>query len=163
VWVRQRGVAVHISAFNFPSWGLCEKLACALLAGMPVLTKPATATALVAHRLVELFAKLLPAGGVEPPLAPARLVRPCRHPGRGEVVAFTGGSDTARMLRTHPGIVAHSVRLNIEADSLNAAVLAPDVALSSETGALFLADVVRDLTQKTGQKCTAIRRVLVPA
>jgi 3,4-dehydroadipyl-CoA semialdehyde dehydrogenase len=79
------------------------------------------------------------------------------------VVAFTGGTATARTLRTHPAIVAHGVRLNIEADSLNAAVLAPDVALTSEAGALFVADVVRDMTQKTGQKCTAIRRVLVPA
>jgi 3,4-dehydroadipyl-CoA semialdehyde dehydrogenase len=82
--------------------------------------------------------------------------------GPGDVVAFTGGSATARTLRTHPAIVAHAVRLNLEADSLNAAILGPDVELSSEVGGLFLADVVRDMTQKTGQKCTAIRRVLVP-
>src|SRR4029078_959702 len=74
----------------------------------------------------------------------------------------TGGSATARVLRTHPAIVAHGVRLNLEADSLNAHVLAPDVSLTGETGALFVFDVVRDMTQKTGQKCTAIRRVLVP-
>ncbi len=161
VWVRRRGVAVHINAFNFPSWGLCEKLACALLAGMPVITKPATATALVAHRLVELFANLLPAGALQLLVGPAGWL--LDHLAPGDVVAFTGGSATARLLQTHPGIVAHSVRLNIEADSLNAAILAPDVALSDETGALFVADVVRDMTQKTGQKCTAIRRVLVPA
>jgi 3,4-dehydroadipyl-CoA semialdehyde dehydrogenase len=161
VWSRRRGVAVHINAFNFPGWGLCEKLACALLAGMPVIAKPATATALVAQRLVELFTPLLPAGVLQVLVGPAGFL--LDHLGPGDVVAFTGGSDTARMLRTHPAIVGHAVRLNVEADSLNAAILAPDVALTSETGALFLADVVRDMTQKTGQKCTAIRRVLVPA
>ena len=161
VWVRRRGVAVHINAFNFPSWGLCEKLACALLAGMPVIAKPATATALVAHRVVELFADLLPPGALQLLVGPAGTL--LDQLGPGDVVAFTGGSATARMLRTHPAIVAHGVRLNIEADSLNAAVLAPDVAVTGEAGALFIADVVRDMTQKTGQKCTAIRRVLVPA
>ncbi|HEX2690913.1 MAG TPA: 3,4-dehydroadipyl-CoA semialdehyde dehydrogenase [Kofleriaceae bacterium] len=161
IWARRSGVAVHINAFNFPGWGLCEKLACALLAGMPVITKPATATALVAHHLVELFTPLLPPGVLQLLVGPAGFL--LDHLGPGDVVAFTGGSATARMLRTHPAIVGHAVRLNIEADSLNAAVLAPDVALTSEAGALFIADVVRDLTQKTGQKCTAIRRVLVPA
>ena len=161
MWVRRRGVAVHINAFNFPGWGLCEKLACALLAGMPVIAKPATATALVAHRMVEMFAPLLPAGALQVLVGPAGWL--LDHLGPGDVVAFTGGSATARMLRTHPAIVAHSVRLNVEADSLNAAILAPDVELTSETGALFIADVVRDMTQKAGQKCTAIRRVLVPA
>jgi 3,4-dehydroadipyl-CoA semialdehyde dehydrogenase len=161
VWARRRGVAVHINAFNFPGWGLCEKLACALLAGMPVIAKPATATALVAHRLVELFAPLLPPGALQLLVGPAGSL--LDHLGPGDVVAFTGGSATARMLRTHPAIVGHGVRLNLEADSLNAAVLAPDVELSSEAGALFVVDVVRDMTQKTGQKCTAIRRVLVPA
>jgi oxepin-CoA hydrolase/3-oxo-5,6-dehydrosuberyl-CoA semialdehyde dehydrogenase len=161
VWARRAGVAVHINAFNFPSWGLCEKLACALLAGMPVIAKPATATALVAHRLVELFAPLLPPGALQLLVGPAGALLDSLGP--GDVVAFTGGAATARMLRTHPAVVAHGVRLNLEADSLNAAVLAPDVELTGETGALFLFDVVRDMTQKTGQKCTAIRRVLVPA
>jgi 3,4-dehydroadipyl-CoA semialdehyde dehydrogenase len=161
VWGRRRGVAVHINAFNFPGWGLCEKLGCALLAGMPVIAKPATATALVAHRLMELFAPLLPAGALSMLVAPAGNL--LDHVRAGDVVAFTGGSATARSLRVHPAIVEHGVRLNIEADSLNAAILGPDVDLTSETGALWLADVVRDMTQKTGQKCTAIRRVLAPA
>jgi oxepin-CoA hydrolase/3-oxo-5,6-dehydrosuberyl-CoA semialdehyde dehydrogenase len=161
VWMPRAGVAVHINAFNFPGWGLCEKLGCALLAGMPIITKPATATAIVAHRLVELFAPLLPAGALSLLVGPAGDL--LDHCGPQDVVAFTGGSSTARMLRTHPNLVKHGVRLNLEADSLNAAVLAPDVDLSSETGGLFIADVVRDMTQKTGQKCTAIRRVLVPA
>lgn len=161
VWGRRLGVAVHINAFNFPGWGLCEKLATALLAGMPVVTKPATATALVAHRMVELFVPLLPPGALQSLIGPAGAL--LDHLAPGDVVAFTGGSATASMLRAHPGIVGHGVRLTIEADSLNAAVLGPDVELTSETGSLFLADVVRDMTQKTGQKCTAIRRVLVPA
>jgi oxepin-CoA hydrolase/3-oxo-5,6-dehydrosuberyl-CoA semialdehyde dehydrogenase len=161
VWARRRGVAIHINAFNFPGWGLCEKLGPALLAGMPVIAKPATATALVAHRLVELFAALLPAGALQLLVGPAGGL--LDHARGGDVIAFTGGSATARALRTHDAVAARGARLNVEADSLNAAVLAPDVEPSSETFALFVADVARDLTQKTGQKCTAIRRVLVPA
>ncbi len=161
VWARRRGVAVHINAFNFPAWGLCEKLACALLAGMPVISKPATATALVAHRLAQLFEPLLPAGVLQILIGPAGALLDHLRP--GDVVAFTGGSATAQSLRGHAAIARHGVRLNVEADSLNAAVLAPDVAAGSETFSLFVADVARDMTQKTGQKCTAIRRVLVPA
>jgi 3,4-dehydroadipyl-CoA semialdehyde dehydrogenase len=161
VWARRQGVAVHINAFNFPGWGLCEKLAPALLAGMPVIAKPATATALVAHRMAELFVPLLPPGALQLLVGPAGAL--LDHLGGSDVVAFTGGSATARALRTHERVVACSVRLNVEADSLNAAILAPDVDASSETFGLFLADVARDMTQKTGQKCTAIRRVLVPA
>jgi oxepin-CoA hydrolase/3-oxo-5,6-dehydrosuberyl-CoA semialdehyde dehydrogenase len=156
VWARRHGVAVHINAFNFPAWGLGEKLACALVAGMPVIAKPATATALVAHRLAQLFEPLLPKGVLQVLIGPAGALLDELRP--SDVVAFTGGSSTAAMLRTKV-----SARLNIEADSLNAAVLGPDVELSSETGGLFVADVARDITQKTGQKCTAIRRVLVPA
>jgi len=156
VWARRRGVAIHINAFNFPAWGLCEKLACALLAGMPVIAKPATATALVAHRLAQLFEPLLPQGVLQVLIGPAGTL--LDHTGPGDVVAFTGGSATAHVLRKQ----LPAVRLNVEADSLNAAILGPDVELTSEAGNLFLADVVRDMTQKTGQKCTAIRRVLVP-
>jgi oxepin-CoA hydrolase/3-oxo-5,6-dehydrosuberyl-CoA semialdehyde dehydrogenase len=158
VWARRPGVAIHINAFNFPAWGLCEKLATALLAGMPVITKPATATALVAHRLAQLFEPLLPAGVLQTLIGPAgTLLDNVRS---SDVVAFTGGSATAASLRTK--LASSGARLNIEADSLNAAVLGPDIELTSETGSLFLADIVRDMTQKTGQKCTAIRRVLVP-
>jgi len=157
VWASRRGVAIHINAFNFPAWGTCEKLACALVAGMPVISKPATATALVAHRLAQLFEPLLPPGVLQMLIGPAGAL--LDHVTPSDVVAFTGGSATAAVLRTK---LAGGARVNIEADSLNAAVLAPDVDLSSEAGNLFLADVVRDMTQKTGQKCTAIRRVLVP-
>jgi 3,4-dehydroadipyl-CoA semialdehyde dehydrogenase len=156
VWAARRGVALHINAFNFPAWGTCEKLACALVAGMPVISKPATATALVAHRLAQLFAPLLPPGVLQMLVGPAGAL--LDHVTPADVVAFTGGSATAATLRAK----LTGVRLNIEADSLNAAVLGPDIELSSEAGNLFIADVVRDMTQKTGQKCTAIRRVLVP-
>jgi oxepin-CoA hydrolase/3-oxo-5,6-dehydrosuberyl-CoA semialdehyde dehydrogenase len=160
VYARRRGVAVHINAFNFPAWGLCEKLACAVLAGMPVISKPATATALVAHRLVELFAPLVPSGVLQLYLGGGAAL--IEHVGPGDVVAFTGGSDTARTLRGNPKIVEHAVRLNVEADSLNAAVVGADIEVGGETWNLFIADVTRDATQKTGQKCTATRRVLVP-
>ena len=162
-WAPRPGVAVLVNAFNFPAWGLAEKLACAFLAGMPVLAKPATATALVTHRMVELWVEqgLLPDGTLQLLCGPAGdLASHLRAP---DVLAFTGSSDTARALRGHPRVLAESVRVNVEADSLNAAVLGPDVDLASEAGRLFLADVARDMTQKTGQKCTAIRRVLVPA
>jgi oxepin-CoA hydrolase/3-oxo-5,6-dehydrosuberyl-CoA semialdehyde dehydrogenase len=162
VWVPRPGVAVFVNAFNFPAWGLAEKAACALLAGMPVLCKPAQATALVTHRMVEIWVeqKVLPEGVLQLLVGPAGdLLDHLRGP---DVLSFTGSSDTARALRSHPVVVAESVRVNVEADSLNAAILAPDVDLGSETGGLFVADVVRDMTQKTGQKCTAIRRVYVP-
>jgi 3,4-dehydroadipyl-CoA semialdehyde dehydrogenase len=156
------GVAVHVNAFNFPAWNMAEKLAVALLGGMPVITKPATATALVAHRIVELFVEnqVLPGGALS--LVCGGVGDLLSHLGGQDVLAFTGSSDTGQMLRANPTVVASSVRVNIEADSLNAAVLGPDVARDSEAYAQFIADVTRDMTQKTGQKCTAIRRVLVP-
>lgn len=162
VRVTRRGVAVHVNAFNFPAWGLAEKAAAALLAGMPVVTKPATSTALVSHRVVKIFAeeKILPEGA---------LSFVCGSAGNmldfltgQDVLAFTGGSATGTMLRGGKRVVEDAVRMNVEADSLNAAVLGPDVAEGSDTLNLFVADVARDMTQKTGQKCTAIRRVYVP-
>ena len=163
VWVPRPGVAVHVNAFNFPAWGLAEKAAAALLAGMPVLSKPATATAPVAHRIVEVLvhAGTLPEGALQLLCGPAGDLLDHLH--GPDVLAFTGSSETARALRGHPRVIAESVRVNVEADSLNAAVLGPDVELGSETAALFVADVVRDMTQKAGQKCTAIRRVFVPS
>jgi 3,4-dehydroadipyl-CoA semialdehyde dehydrogenase len=163
VFTPRRGVAVHINAFNFPAWGLAEKAACALLAGMPVVSKPATSTALLAHRLVELVvaAQLVPAGGLSFICGGAGDL--LAHLRWGDVVAFTGSGETAAKLRAIPAVVRDGVRLNVEADSLNAAIMGPDVEAGSETEELFVADVVRDMTQKAGQKCTAIRRVFVPA
>jgi oxepin-CoA hydrolase/3-oxo-5,6-dehydrosuberyl-CoA semialdehyde dehydrogenase len=162
VAVPRHGVAVHINAFNFPAWGFAEKAAAALLAGMPVLSKPATATALVAHRAMQVIAeaKAVPEGALAllvgaPRDLPALL-------GAQDVLAFTGSGETGERIRALPNVIRHSVRVNVEADSLNAAVLGPDVEARSDMYELFLKDVVRDVTQKAGQKCTAIRRVLVP-
>jgi oxepin-CoA hydrolase/3-oxo-5,6-dehydrosuberyl-CoA semialdehyde dehydrogenase len=163
VRVPRHGVAVHINAFNFPAWGLAEKAAPALLAGMPVLSKPATATAMLAHRAMQVIAekRVLPEGALQmlvgaPRDLPALL-------GAQDVLAFTGSGDTGERIRLLPNIVRHAVRVNVEADSLNAAVLGPDAGASGDLYELFLKDVVRDMTQKAGQKCTAIRRILVPA
>ncbi len=163
VAVPRHGVAVHINAFNFPAWGLAEKAAAALLAGMPVLSKPATATALLAQRAMQVIAEknVLPAGALQllvgaPRDLPALL-------GAQDVLAFTGSGDTGERLRALPNVIRHSVRVNVEADSLNAAVLGPDAGASGDLYELFLKEVVRDVAQKAGQKCTAIRRVLVPA
>jgi oxepin-CoA hydrolase/3-oxo-5,6-dehydrosuberyl-CoA semialdehyde dehydrogenase len=163
VWVPRHGVAVLINAFNFPAWGLAEKAACAWLAGMPVLVKPATPTALLTVRMVErmLAANLLPEGALQLLVgAPGDLLR---HLDPQDVVAFTGSSRTAAAIRSMPELVARSVRVNAEADSLNASVLGPDIEPGSEVHGAFLADIVRDVTQKAGQKCTAIRRIFVPA
>jgi len=162
VMVPRQGVAVHVNAFNFPAWGFAEKAAVALLAGMPVLAKPATSSALVAHRVTELIVqnKLLPEGALSLLVgSPRDLVSML---GAQDVLAFTGSGDVGKSIRKLPNISEHSVRVNVEADSLNAAVLGPDVEPASDMYETFLKDVVRDMTQKAGQKCTAIRRVLVP-
>jgi 3,4-dehydroadipyl-CoA semialdehyde dehydrogenase len=160
--VPRHGVAVHINAFNFPAWGFAEKAAVALLAGMPVLSKPATSSAMVAHRITELIVEknLLPEGALSFLVGAARDL--VSHLGAQDVLAFTGSGETGAQIRSAPSVVSHSVRINVEADSLNAAVLGLDVEPRSDMYELFLKDVVRDMTQKAGQKCTAIRRVLVP-
>ncbi len=158
----RRGVAVHINAFNFPGWGLAEKAALSLLAGMPLITKPATATALLSFRITELLVAsgALPEGALQ--FVAGSSGDLVDRLGPQDVLAFTGSGDTGAMLRSRPNVVAHSVKVNIEADSLNAAVLGTDVERGDDTYQLFINDVVRDMSQKTGQKCTAIRRVLVP-
>jgi len=160
VLVARPGAAVHINAFNFPAWGFAEKAACALLAGMPVIVKPATATAMLAERCVEIIieAGVLPEGTLQ---------MVCGSTGdlldrlnAYDVLAFTGSAATARSLRDRPAMADSNTRFNVEADSLNAAVLAPGAAVA--TFDLFLRDVVRETTQKAGQKCTAVRRIFVP-
>ncbi|HET7785756.1 MAG TPA: 3,4-dehydroadipyl-CoA semialdehyde dehydrogenase [Myxococcales bacterium] len=156
--VPRDGVAVHINAFNFPAWGTAEKAACALLAGMPVISKPATSTAVVASRVAEIGIPLLPRGAFQFICgSPGDLLD---RLGPQDVVAFTGSSDTAGRLRGQ--LARRGARLNVEADSLNAAVLGPDVQPGTPTWDLFVQDVTRDMTQKTGQKCTATRRIFVP-
>ncbi|MEE8142630.1 MAG: 3,4-dehydroadipyl-CoA semialdehyde dehydrogenase [Planctomycetota bacterium] len=162
VRVPLHGAALHVNAFNFPAWGFSEKAACAFLAGMPVITKPATSTALVTERCVEIIveAGLLPPGVLS--LICGRTGDLISRLGSQDVLAFTGSAATALKLRRRENLLASSVRVNIEADSLNAAVLGPDVESGSETWGLFIRDVVREITQKAGQKCTAVRRILVP-
>lgn len=162
VSVPRHGVAVHVNAFNFPAWGLGEKAACALLAGMPVIAKPATSTSFVTWRIVQILveANILPPGALSLITgSPGDLLT---HLGGQDVLAFTGSADTGTAIRLMPNIAGSSVRVNVEADSLNGAVLGPDVQPGSETYQMFLKDVVRDMTQKAGQKCTAIRRVFAP-
>ena len=159
----RRGVAVHVNAFNFPAWGLAEKAAVALLAGMPVISKPATATALTAFRCMEVLveAGVLPAGTLQLVCGSAGDL--LSHLGPQDALAFTGSADTGAHLRGLENVIARSVPVNVEADSLNSAVLGPDVTPSSETWNRFIRDVALEVTQKTGQKCTATRRVFVPA
>src|SRR5215467_236276 len=161
--VPRRGVAVHINAFNFPSWGLWEKAAVALIAGMPVLAKPASATALLAHEMVRdvIAANVLPAGALNLLVGGAGDLLGAVT--SDDVIAFTGSADTAARVRGHPNLLARNVAVNIEADSINAALLAPDAAGGGAAFDAFVREVVRELTVKAGQKCTAIRRILVPA
>ncbi len=160
VWTTRPGVAVHINAFNFPAWGTFEKVAVAFLAGVPVVTKPATATALLTWRMVQLLEARLPAGALQ--LIVGSTGDLLGRLGPMDALAFTGSNHTGAKLRETPGFSARGVRVNVEADSLNAAVLAPDVAPGSDAWNTFVRNVVTDLQQKTGQKCTAIRRVVVP-
>jgi len=159
----RRGAAVHINAFNFPSWGLWEKAAVSLVAGVPVLAKPASATALLAHAMVKdvIAAKVLPEGSLSLLCGGAGDLLAAL--GSDDVVAFTGSADTAARVRGHPDVVARSVPVNIEADSINAALLAPGAAPGAAAFDAFVREVVREMTVKAGQKCTAIRRIFVPA
>jgi oxepin-CoA hydrolase/3-oxo-5,6-dehydrosuberyl-CoA semialdehyde dehydrogenase len=158
----RQGVAVHINAFNFPCWGMLEKFAPAFLAGVPVITKPATATAYVAEALVRLIVE----AGILPPGA-LQLV--CGSTGDlldrlngQDVVSFTGSTETSEKLRNHPAISRNAVRFIAERDSLNAAILGPDAVAGTPEFELFVKEVAREMTVKAGQKCTAIRRILVP-
>lgn len=162
VWVPRLGAAIHINAFNFPAWGMAEKAAVAILAGVPVFSKPATSTSALAVRIVERWIEtgLLPDGAFSLLVGSAGDL--LDHVGPQDCVAFTGGSETAVRIRGHEAIVRHNVRVNIEADSLNASILGPDVEVGSDTYQMFLNDVARDMLQKAGQKCTAVRRIFVP-
>ena len=162
IQVPTQGVALFINAFNFPSWGLWEKAAPALLAGVPVIVKPATATAWLTQRMVKdvVDAGVLPAGALSVICgSSAGLMDQLQSQ---DVVSFTGSADTARIIRSHRAVSELSVRCNIEADSLNSALLAPDASEGSEAFNLLVSEVVREMTVKSGQKCTAIRRIFVP-
>ncbi|UVK48084.1 phenylacetic acid degradation bifunctional protein PaaZ (plasmid) [Mesorhizobium sp. AR07] len=157
-----QGVAVHINAFNFPCWGMLEKLAPTLLAGVPAIVKPASQTAylteLMVRRVVETG--ILPEGALQ--LVCGSVGDLLDHVEGQDAVTFTGSATTGRRLKTHKAIVENSVRFTMEADSLNAAVLGLDAAPGTEEFDLFVKEVAREMTAKGGQKCTAIRRVIAP-
>src|SRR5215469_12430863 len=156
------GVAVQINAFNFPVWGPLEKFAPAFLAGLPSLIKPASQTAYLTVRLVELMIEsgLLPDGSVQLICGSAGDL--LDHLTEQDLVSFTGSAATARQLRAHPTVVGRSVRFNAEADSLNCSILGPAAAPESPEFELYISQVVTEMTVKAGQKCTAIRRAFVP-
>ncbi|HVE78603.1 MAG TPA: phenylacetic acid degradation bifunctional protein PaaZ [Gemmatimonadaceae bacterium] len=163
ICVPLEGVAVHINAFNFPVWGMLEKLSTSLLAGVPSIVKPATVTSF----LTEAVAKVMVESGVLPPGAFQLLCGSAGdlldHLGCQDVVAFTGSATTGHMLKRSPVILENAVRFNMEADSLNYSMLAPDARPGSEEFDLFVKEVVKEMTVKAGQKCTAIRRTIVPS
>ncbi|WP_297593592.1 phenylacetic acid degradation bifunctional protein PaaZ [Mycobacterium sp.] len=162
IYTSRPGVAVQINAFNFPVWGMLEKLAPAFLAGVPTVVKPAHQTAYLTELVVRhiIDSGLLPEGSLQ-------LV--CASPhglldqlGEQDLVAFTGSAATAAALRAHPNVVSAGVRFNAEADSLNCSILGPDATPDTPEFALYIKQLVAEMTAKAGQKCTAIRRALVP-
>jgi oxepin-CoA hydrolase / 3-oxo-5,6-dehydrosuberyl-CoA semialdehyde dehydrogenase len=157
------GAAVHINAFNFPVWGMLEKLAPALLAGVPAIVKPATQTCYLTERVFRRIVEsaILPAGAVQ--LVCGAVGDLFEHLTCQDVVSFTGSAATALKLRQHPVVSANAVRFTSETDSLNSSILGPDAAAGSPELELFVREVVREMTVKAGQKCTAIRKALVPA
>ena len=163
LYVSREGAAVHINAFNFPVWGMLEKLAPTLLAGMPAIVKPATATAylteLVVRRIIE--SKILPEGTLQ--LVCGGLGNLFEGLNCQDMVSFTGSAHTAAKLRVHPAILRHAVPFIAETDSLNSSILAPDCVPGTVEFDLFIKEVAREMTVKAGQKCTAIRKALVPA
>lgn len=163
ILVPMEGVAVHINAFNFPVWGMLEKLAPALLAGVPCVVKPSTTGSHLTHAVFKaiLDTNELPAGALQLICGEARTL--LDHVTEQDVVAFTGSAATGQKLKSHASVMRHSVRFNMEADSLNCCMLGPDAVPGTEEFDLFVKEVVREMTTKAGQKCTAIRRTIVPA
>lgn len=157
-----QGVAIHINAFNFPVWGMLEKLAPTWIAGMPAIVKPASQTAYLTETVVRhmLASGLLPDGALQ--LICGGVGDLLDHVDGQDVVTFTGSASTGRMLKTTPALINNSTRFSMEADSLNAAILGLDAGHGTPEFDLFVREVAREMTTKAGQKCTAIRRVMVP-
>ena len=162
IMVPKRGVAIHINAFNFPIWGMLEKIAVNLIAGMPAIVKPSEVTSFLTKAFFEdmIASGILPEGALQ--LVNGSGIGIIDHVTCQDVVTFTGSAHTGRKLKNHPRILDESVLFNMEADSLNAAVLGPDAVPGTAEFDLFVKEVHREMTVKTGQKCTAIRRILVP-
>ncbi|WP_139920799.1 phenylacetic acid degradation bifunctional protein PaaZ [Hymenobacter sp. DG01] len=162
IMVPKEGVAVHINAYNFPIWGMLEKIAVNLLAGMPAIIKPAVPTAYLTEAVVReiIASKILPEGALQLVCGTGQGI--LDHVTYQDVVTFTGSAETGRKLRAHPRIIAEAVPFTMEADSLNAAVLGPDAVPGTVEFDLFIKEIRKEMTAKAGQKCTAIRRAIVP-
>lgn len=163
ICVPLEGTAVHINAFNFPCWGMLEKISPTLLAGMPAIVKPASATSFLTEKMVHsiLESGILPPGALQ--LVCGSIGNMFDHLTCQDVVTFTGSAATGKKLRQHPVIVDNSIRFNMEADSLNCSILGSDVTPKDDEFNLFIREVSNEITVKAGQKCTAIRRTIVPA
>ena len=162
ICVPKDGVAIHINAFNFPVWGMLEKVAVNWLAGVPAIVKPATVTSFLTEAVVKeiINSGILPAGALQLICGSANGI--LDYVGNQDVVTFTGSASTGQMLKAHPRILSESVHFNMEADSLNCCVLVNDVTPQQPEFDIFIKEVVREITTKAGQKCTAIRRIIVP-
>lgn len=163
ILVPKRGVAIHINAFNFPIWGMLEKIAVNLLAGMPAVVKASEQTSFLTEAMVHdiVASGILPEGALQLITGTGRGI--LDHVQSQDVVTFTGSAETGKKLRAHPAILAQSVPFTMEADSLNAAILGEDAVPGSPEFDIFIKEVRREMVTKAGQKCTAVRRILVPA
>lgn len=162
IMVPKEGVAIHINAFNFPVWGMLEKIAVNLLAGVPAIVKPATLTSFLTEAVFEEIIKsgILPEGSLQLICGSARGILDTVE--TGDVVTFTGSASTGQKLKAHPRLISEAVPFNLEADSLNACVLGLDVQPGTPEFDIFIKEVAREITTKAGQKCTAVRRIIVP-
>jgi oxepin-CoA hydrolase/3-oxo-5,6-dehydrosuberyl-CoA semialdehyde dehydrogenase len=162
ICVPKEGVAIHINAFNFPVWGMLEKIAVNLMAGVPAVVKPATVTCFLTEAVVReiVASKILPEGSLQLICGSANGI--LDHVISQDVVTFTGSASTGKMLKAHPRIISESVPFNLEADSLNCMVLGTDVTPDMPEFEIFIKEVQREITVKAGQKCTAVRRIMVP-
>jgi oxepin-CoA hydrolase/3-oxo-5,6-dehydrosuberyl-CoA semialdehyde dehydrogenase len=161
--VPKEGVAIHINAFNFPVWGMLEKIAVNLLAGVPAIVKPATITSYLTELVFQdiIQSGIFPEGSLQLVCGSARGI--LDHVTSQDVVTFTGSAETGKMLKKHSRIIDEAVPFNMEADSLNCCVLGPDVSPDMPEFDIFVKEVLREMTTKAGQKCTAVRRIMVPA
>lgn len=162
IMVPKRGVAIHINAFNFPIWGMLEKIAVNLMAGVPAVVKPSEYTCYLTELMVQdiIASGILPEGSLQLVNGLGRGI--IDHVGNQDVVTFTGSAATGKILKAHPKLIEESVPFNLEADSLNAMVLGPDATPGTAEFDIFIKEACKEITVKTGQKCTAVRRIMVP-
>src|SRR5688572_16168988 len=162
ICVPKHGVAIHINAFNFPIWGMLEKIAVNLMAGVPAVVKPATVTSFLTEAMVKdiIDSKILPEGSLQLICGSANGI--LDHVTNQDIVTFTGSAHTGKMLKSHPRLLEEAVPFNMEADSLNAMILGEDATPDKPEFDVFIKSVASEITVKAGQKCTAVRRIIVP-